>query len=583
MSTTTEAHVLAGGFGKLMYGGARHMSKGGASSVRPRAAAFLLAASVALSFGLMLVLRIHFMVVDDSLLAMIAAGAYGPGTSQYLLFPNITVGWLLSGLYSIAPFLPWYALLVVGLECLSFWMAGLMLCRARVSARWFAALALAEVLASCLVTYTVSAALATAVGVCCLARPPEHHRAAWVVASAALALAGFLLRAPSMAVALLVAIPVVASTASREGRVRTAALLAVVLLACAAASALNGWAYAQSPRDMDSLTRQDDSHRMVDYAPVAWDAHAAELERIGWSKNDLEAYYSWTLADFDVYSVENLGKLGQMLPLAEKYQVSPLGLLKGIAKPRGALALMSVLALAVLASPLGSAGATWRRWTPLFVVLCFTAGYVALVVRQRVVGNALAALLVPSIVCVCVAYAGGPHSSGGEATNPEPGHRRKAVMGACALLYLLSTVAFAASLMKAPGGGDSTLDRSVDSWMERHPNELVATGASFQFMRDRPVFELSVPERFLQTVKVGSWSIDGTRWYSQLERWGVDPRHLLLELAAKDNIVFLPDDDRQLGLVETFITEHTGRAVTADEVAELEGGGTLYRLRYSDD
>lgn len=582
-STLTSAPATIPALRSFLYGGGWHLAGGGGLVVRPRAALAALLVSASLSFGFIYVFRIHFMVVDDPLLAMISAGAYGAGTSQFLLFPNILVGWFVSCLYSLAPVAPWYSLVVVGLECLSFWIAYLLLIRAGSPGWALAVLVLLEALSSCLVTYTVVAAVSSAVGACCAVNRPARRGGVWPIASAVLMIAGFLLRPPSMVVGLLVAAPVVVGSAMRGGSIRVAALFAAVLVSCALASALNTWAYSQSPRDMDSLTRQDDAHRLVDYAPVDYSSHSSELGSMGWSENDLRSYYDWIFADFDVYSVENLEKLGKMLPFSERYQVSPLGVIRGVVNRKAALAIVSIFSLAVLCRPARHGAG---RGLPFAIALCFLLGLVALVVRQRLVDNALAALFVSAPICICLVRDWDTTPCirsipSGDSPRPLPATSCRRWGGAIlALLFLFSAIAFTALTMKAPGGGIPALDRAVDRWMEENPDEFVVTGAGFQFMRDRPAFELSVPERFLQTVKVGSWSIDGTRWYSQLESWGVDPRHLLLELAAKDNLVFLPDDAEQLRLVETFISEHSGRNVAVDEVADFGGGRELYRLRY---
>lgn len=49
-------------------------------------------------------------------------------------------------------------------------------------------------------------------------------------------------------------------------------------------------------------------------------------------------------------------------------------------------------------------------------------------------------------------------------------------------------------------------------------------------------------------------------------------------MAERDDIVFMPDDSRQLKLVETFVREHSGRDVTSERVAGLPEGRALYRL-----
>lgn len=121
-------------------------------------------------------------------------------------------------------------------------------------------------------------------------------------------------------------------------------------------------------------------------------------------------------------------------------------------------------------------------------------------------------------------------------------------------------MALSAGIITGPTlrGTDPALDNALTTWMNAHPNTLVATGSGVRYRQSLPIFKIEVPDHFRQMVKIGSWSMDGQRWYDQLNQWNIDPDHLLLDIARKDNIVYVPDDDEQLRLVTTFIQEHTG-------------------------
>lgn len=543
--------------------------------------------SVAIGYGAVLALRLHFMVVDDALLAQIAAGAYGEAAAPFLLFPNIILGWFLAGLYSVVPGAPWYAIVMVGLQCAAFWHLYVVVLGSGARPCCLVPLALAQLLSSVLLTYTVVAAVLTAAGAAGAAirsRRPGGRRS--LVASALLLFAGYLVRPPSFVVALAVCLPLMALPLFRSGsRARLLIALAAALVACVPAAMVNGWAYSQNPHDADSLARQDDSRRMVDYAPVDYGAHTSELVAMGWSRNDLDCYYDWVFADFDVYSVGNLGRLGKIPTLAERYELDPLRVARGLVARPMLFAVLSILLCAAASALFGRYGLIGRTAFAEVLVVCLMAltALAALVVRQRAVANAIAAVELPFLMAFLstLAAARAPEGVSGNRAHTSPGWTRARVpvlAAACLSLALACSAVFAARSVPRPGAGDLSLDRAVDGWMAAHPRQLVATGSGFQFMRSVPAFEVSVPERFLQTVKVGSWSIDGRRWWYQLSKWGVDPRHLLLEMAERDDIVFMPDDSRQLKLVETFVREHSGRDVTSERVAGLPEGRALYRL-----
>ena len=61
---------------------------------------------------------------DDEALNLIAAGAYGTGYSQYLIYINIIAGWFLRICYQLFPSVNWYysislALNITGIYCIA--------------------------------------------------------------------------------------------------------------------------------------------------------------------------------------------------------------------------------------------------------------------------------------------------------------------------------------------------------------------------------------------------------------------------------------------------------------------------------
>lgn len=50
---------------------------------------------------------------DDTAMAQVASGGFTGKPSQYLIVINVVIGWILRGLYTFAPTIPWYALLIM--------------------------------------------------------------------------------------------------------------------------------------------------------------------------------------------------------------------------------------------------------------------------------------------------------------------------------------------------------------------------------------------------------------------------------------------------------------------------------------
>ena len=555
--------------------------------------------SIALGYGVIFLGNVHYLVVDDPLLAIIAGGGYGESNAPYLMFLNILVGWVLQGLYAVLPAVPWYPVILIGMECLAFWYAYVLTRRFTNHVAPIIVLGIIQLAASLTFTYTTVAAVIAAVGLAGMAintlgSSPWHAFVIPVI----LAWCGYLVRVPSFIVAMLVVIAFLLFAwlaGDRKGRMHLVAALIITALLAIGAGQINTQAYEANEHNAHALIRQDDAHRMVDYQPVDYDTHERQFERMGWSRNDLDAYYDWIIADFDVYSVANLGELGTMNTFTNKYELSPIHLARSMIDKRNLLAFASVLSITVLAI-LAALHIPDRRRRRLFLALIVTtfalacAGDLMLYVRQRAVINALMALLFPSLLVMTfiTAITLSNHATSGNdsiADTTQHTDSRHFLSRTAATLWqsgmsLVLVMALSAGIITGPTlrGTDPALDNALTTWMNAHPNTLVTTGSGVRYRQSLPIFKIEVPDHFRQIVKIGSWSMDGQRWYGQLNQWNIDPDHLLLDIARKDNIVYVPDDAEQLRLVATFIQEHTGGTVTATEIHQLPEGKAIYRL-----
>lgn len=74
-----------------------------------------------LPFVVLLFFKCDFLINDDFYMMLIARGDFGD-KSQYLIFINLIIGYILKGLYYIAPAVNWYVILQLGIIIVCFWI-----------------------------------------------------------------------------------------------------------------------------------------------------------------------------------------------------------------------------------------------------------------------------------------------------------------------------------------------------------------------------------------------------------------------------------------------------------------------------
>ena len=88
---------------------------------------------------------------DDTAMAQVASGGFTGKPSQYLIVINVVIGWILRGLYTFAPTIPWYALLIM----MSVGFASTTLCNIifrRISSHEFSSSYSQKILTTCLLS-----------------------------------------------------------------------------------------------------------------------------------------------------------------------------------------------------------------------------------------------------------------------------------------------------------------------------------------------------------------------------------------------------------------------------------------------
>jgi hypothetical protein len=285
-----------------------------------------LASAALLSAGLVavsLALFDPFFTNDGAVMAMIASGtgvALRP--DEHLVFTNVLVGRVVSGLYERAPDVPWYGLHLVGVQavawtglfhaCLSRGVAPARLARCAVA---YGVIGLAVLVN---LQFSSTAFLAALAGGCLWLNAATDAPRGWPVAASAVLLMvlGSLERLdPFLLVLPLAGLAGLVLARGRPSRQWWAIGAASALLA-AGAFAYDRHAYRQDAgwrafREFIPLLPE-----ITDYgrASAAEAELTPALERAGWSENDHRLFMQWFHADAQVYSADALRRLMREVP-----------------------------------------------------------------------------------------------------------------------------------------------------------------------------------------------------------------------------------------------------------------------------
>ena len=286
---------------------------------------------VASAFALASLAGLEYKINDDVGMRFIAEAIIGEaGQSQFLIFQNVLVGLLLQALYSIAPALPWYDLLLAAGTIAGALLCELALLRLCTNLRemlFCAALGLTfftPVFHG--LQFTASAMLlgagATLTVISLMSVPANTRLGLWAAAAALVVafVAAAAVRFHGALLGMLLVLPLVALFGViRRGEVQWAPVAALVC-AFLASLLLQGWDnryYANAPGWENFREHGREVVRAGEYAfPDRLQRERWELALAAarWSENDYLALSGWLFQNREVFSTERLRRFSDLAP-----------------------------------------------------------------------------------------------------------------------------------------------------------------------------------------------------------------------------------------------------------------------------
>lgn len=284
-------------------------------------------------FFLLLVLLfcdLKYEVSDDFVMAAILSGAYSNTQNPQMIFVNVIIGYLLLPFYKLLPAVSWYFVLQLFLCFLSFVFVTYMLLE---ELDFFSAITLSILFitffsndAYVLTQFTKTAMLAIMAGAMLFLRALFRTKSKpGILLGAVLCLAGTLIRFSTAYIAggFIVFITIIEIfryyKANKNDKtflkhmigMASAGLILVMFIL--GAKAWNWYTYNNDESYGYFYAYSSARARIVDYPDYGYEAYEDQLDAIGISENDYYMIRSWNFADNDVFSLEQMERIADIV------------------------------------------------------------------------------------------------------------------------------------------------------------------------------------------------------------------------------------------------------------------------------
>jgi hypothetical protein len=511
-----------------------------------------------------------YAAIDDFMQALYARGAYFDTPSHLMQYSMVLFSAPVSLLYAAIPLVPWYPVTLMGLQVVSFAAMFNLARKMRTSVlvRVFAlvALGLCELMVTTYFTFSVAGLVTFAAGMSivlahgCFA-PPKS-----LLPSDAL---GYLLIVMGVSIrydvcfaAALVFLPFLIWAIVRN-RNQLTFIMAAGVVACIVLSYVAGQAAWRSGQGWEGyVDMQEAASSVADYPRVSYDDAHRVAPKL--SENDVDMIYDFLFVDAETYDLETFRALdGVVQPFGVSTFVSAVRSRLSFTAFSLGLVVVAFLFAVLLAVARGFNG---RGKALLFGVCAATlALMLLLLLRARARMHVVLPLFVATVFALVVGALNDDEAAVGHASARLHAALPVAGMAVFAAVLAFVEVSYARPLQRSLS---SELTPNMQRYVEAHPDTLVAFTYSQGGLLNYDAFAFDRWRHPQNAVFIGGYDYYTKPWENFLARSGLSRDRFLEYLLDGDRMVTI-GGERQAKLVETYLSEHTGKTVRAERVESM--------------
>lgn len=263
---------------------------------------------------------------DDIAMMTFASGLYSGAPSEYLIYINVLMGMLMKFLYINFPQLNWYPILFYLFHFASMVAILYVVLRHHVSVTnivlYLLFFVFMEVYLMSYLQFTTTAFVAGTGGLLLLLTfHKDKSNKAWLamIIGIVLLFISSLIRINSFYLLLVLAIPVVTLISIFTRSAKLLLLVVLALMLVITANQYNDYYYQQSPQW--SYYQQYNKLRqyITDYPNYQYSEQTKDVYRaVGWSENDVSMFRSWSFADKEIFSLDDLSVIVSNIKLTDR-------------------------------------------------------------------------------------------------------------------------------------------------------------------------------------------------------------------------------------------------------------------------
>lgn len=512
---------------------------------------------------------------DDFVQALYARGALFNTPGHLMPYSLVAYSAPVCMLYAALPSIPWYPVTLMGLQAVSF-AAMLNLARkmnTQVSVRVFAlvALGLCELMVTAYLSFSVAALVTFGAGISLIlshgafSRPIQPRLGD--ILGYVLIILGVALRYDVCFAGTLVFVPFLIWAIVHNRNLRTF-FMALGVVACMLLSYGGGQlAWKNGEGWEEYATIQDAAASVADYPHVDYEDVKRVVPKL--SENDVNMIYEFLFVDADTYDLETFQALDGVV---DGYGLSTLK--EAVTSRVSFTAFVFGLAVLLFLSAwmvAAACGFNWRGHALTLSLPLMVLGLLGLVfLRARPKMHVILPLFAVGLFAIVVAALNDDE----DAYSDDPYPHVLAIFPVLGMVAFLGVAGFVEAKYALPlrRSLSSELTGNMQRYVDEHDNQLVAFTLSQGGLMNYDAFEFDKWQHPKNAVFIGGYEYYTTPWKNFLETNELSRDHFL-EYLLDDNRMVTVSNEKQAEMIDTYLTEHTGKEIKVEKVESM-GKGT---------
>ncbi|MEJ8734534.1 hypothetical protein [Mediterraneibacter sp. ICN-202921] len=527
--------------------------------------------SLAVAFFLFVFDKIYYMMADDYLMHLISAGEFGTGKDAYLVFINIILGYIISGLNKLFPWGDWFILVYIFTIVNCFACLVFVFLRKVKRVLPVVGLLLIETIIFYNLTFSIIAYLCITTSLIYwyyLIDEKSKITIGRVLIICAFFCMGIFYRKSVWLSAVILFLPLVVVHIKQICKTSTIIIVGSLVFVFLSACYINEQAYASSSLWKEYKEFNKIRPQIVDNIPIVYEDNVDELQKIGLSENDLKCVYRWIFADKETFSIENMQELAELNPVKEKWNFNIPDILKKMLTLKYNYYFFIIIVLAFYFNE--------KKWYPYLTAsaLISYAQIAALYVRNRPVERIMLPIYFIGAVLLFL------HSQ----KKLEQGKKYAVVNIVYLTIFVLTGVGLILENREKVSMYENKNEqyKIAYDYINSH-SEVLFVGSSTtinEISYSDPVFEIGTQMSSENVIKLGSWDIYSSRYYHQANKYGIEDKdRLILGMVDNKNVNYIvqKQNKEELIILEQYMKEHTEKDidfVLKDEVS----GMSIYQV-----